>query len=738
MNSSDPEWETGRLLLGDFEVQRVLGQGGMGKVYLVRSRTTGMEFAVKRAHLKDENNRQNFLGELKTWIDLTEHPNIAACRFFRAVGDEMVIFSEYIAGGTLSEWIRSRRLKTLEQILDVAIQFAWGLHAIHEHGLIHQDVKPGNVLMTSDGVAKVTDFGLARARAATTTEHLPGAVSPSERSSLLVSVAGMTPEYCSPEQASGKRLARQTDIWSWGVAVLDMFYGTVSCRYGQAAGAALEAYFEPGLADEELPRMPPKITILLGKCFLRDPSHRWQSTLEIAETLVGLHLELTGTPYSRPVPSFSRSAKTPIPAADRRRAVGHEWKDPRIWLVEALKAAGRDTSELEVFVPLKDAQQTRKALAIAELTLYEQAREIFESLISAGRLELNPTLAHLLTDASAVYQFAGDLHGALFLHERTINIWESEYMRDRGMGQANLLAMAYLNTASVMGQLNDTRGALECNSKAVDIWECLIREAHTRPEIRRLAKELVTSGYTNMANAACHLGDRLGAIALYNKAIEIQQQSVSENGRWEDASSLALMFTNKALVTKELHGNNGALSLHEKAIEIRERLVHREGHEEIANELACAYANKANDLMRGGDFLAAMSLCDKAIEIRERLIQQEGRWELAHDLALAYLTKAKAAGDFGDCLAAVALYDRAIEIWERLVYIEGSTTLMGDLAGARALQASPLIKLGQQERGLRQLREAKTILESEILRTSRSDLKNILDWLNIPLDDYSP
>ena len=162
---SEQAWEPGQLLLDDFEVQQVLGQGGMGKVYLVRSRTTAMEFAVKHALIKDDNNRQNFLSELQTWIDLPEHPHIAACRFFRTIGDEIAIFSEYVGGGTLADWIRDRRLTTLEQILDVAIQFAWGLQALHEHGLIHQDVKPGNVLMTTEGIAK--GYGL-RPRAGAT------------------------------------------------------------------------------------------------------------------------------------------------------------------------------------------------------------------------------------------------------------------------------------------------------------------------------------------------------------------------------------------------------------------------------------------------------------------------------------------------------------------------------------------------------------------------------------------
>ena len=139
-------------------------RSGRGRRGEIKSRATGRHFAVKQTLLKDDAHRKAFLAELQTWIDLPEHPNIVPCRFFRTVGDEIVIFADYIAGGSLAEWIARRKLIKLENILDVAIQFAWGLHAVHERGLIHQDVKPGNVLMTPDGVPMVTDFGLTRAR----------------------------------------------------------------------------------------------------------------------------------------------------------------------------------------------------------------------------------------------------------------------------------------------------------------------------------------------------------------------------------------------------------------------------------------------------------------------------------------------------------------------------------------------------------------------------------------------
>ena len=345
----DEIWHSGQMLLGDFEVQQVLGQGGMNKVYLVRSRTTGMEFAVKRALIKDDKNRQNFLSELQTWIDLPEHPHIAACRFFRTIGDEIAIFSEYVGGGTLADWIRERRLTTLEQILDVAIQFARGLQAIHEHGLIHQDVKPGNVLMTPEGIAKVTDFGLVRARSRSNDGQFHSPTAAPDGQSVLVSFGGMTQAYCSPEQAAKQPLSRKTDIWSWGVSVLDMFYGEMSCHYGQTAGESMGAYFDEEPVDNPLPRMPVEVRIVLGKCFQPKPENRWDSLRDATDALMEIYQKVSGHDYLRQVPSPSPK-KSGISKTWHRRisTTGGEFPDPREWLKKAFQEAGRRSSESDI------------------------------------------------------------------------------------------------------------------------------------------------------------------------------------------------------------------------------------------------------------------------------------------------------------------------------------------------------------------------------------------------------
>ena len=114
-----------KVLLDDFVVQEHLGRGGMGDVYLVRSRISGERFAAKRILpklVREERFRQAFLNELRTWIDLPRHPNLTACRFFRTVETDLVVFAEYVEGGSLEEWICQGKLSGLAQVLDVAIR----------------------------------------------------------------------------------------------------------------------------------------------------------------------------------------------------------------------------------------------------------------------------------------------------------------------------------------------------------------------------------------------------------------------------------------------------------------------------------------------------------------------------------------------------------------------------------------------------------------------------------------
>jgi WD40 repeat protein len=300
------EWRTGQTLLDTYEVIGKLGEGGMGKVYRVHHKSWNIDLAVKQPKAEiftTQKGKEAFIREAETWVDLGLHPHITSCYYVRTIEDIPHIFVEFMAGGSLEDWIQQKHYKlyegdqqqVLQRILDIAIQFAWGLAYAHECSLVHQDVKPLNVLMTPQGVVKVTDFGLAKARAKA------GESTGKADSHALVSGSLHTVAYRSPEQAKGSLLSHKTDIWSWGVSVLQMFNGEVSWMDGQAAATSLEGFLNYG-GKEGTPPMPADLANLLRQCFQQDPDARPNDMLVIAAELQHIYQQTTENAYPREMP----------------------------------------------------------------------------------------------------------------------------------------------------------------------------------------------------------------------------------------------------------------------------------------------------------------------------------------------------------------------------------------------------------------------------------------------------
>ncbi|MDL4813708.1 protein kinase domain-containing protein [Actinomadura opuntiae] len=296
-------WRVGDVVDGRYRVTRVHEHGGMGLVHRVRHLTWGIDLAVKSPRpeaIADAAGRARFVAEAENWVSLGLHPNVCGCHYVRTLDGVPRVFAEYVPGGSLNEWIDDGRLyeggpaRALERILDVAVQTAWGLEHAHGRGLVHQDVKPANILLHADGTVKVTDFGLAGARSA--------AVAGDDVGSAAVTRRGQTPQYASPEQFAGERLGRRTDVYSFAVSVLEMFTGGRTWMVGPAAGEALELHLAEGPGDG-LPAIPAGLAALLTRCLRDEPERRPGTMAEVADELVAVHRAVTGRPYSRPAPA---------------------------------------------------------------------------------------------------------------------------------------------------------------------------------------------------------------------------------------------------------------------------------------------------------------------------------------------------------------------------------------------------------------------------------------------------
>ena len=288
------------MILDLYQVEDVHTGGGMGLVYRVRHLDWGISLAVKspRPHyFRSERQKQSFVNECDTWIKLGLHPHTVSCYYVRSLGGIPRVFAEYVEGGSLSDWVRSGRFyadgpeRSLERALDVGIQCAWGLQHAHDHPgcLVHRDVKPANVLMTPDGMAKVTDFGLAKAATELSADAARGA-------------DGLTRAYCSPEQAQKGLLDLRTDIWSWGLTVLEIFTGGLIWLVGQAAAETLAAFLDGEIEEPGIAEMPPPLADLLKHCFEIDPSARPADMRAVTKEMRGIYREVTGSDYARHEP----------------------------------------------------------------------------------------------------------------------------------------------------------------------------------------------------------------------------------------------------------------------------------------------------------------------------------------------------------------------------------------------------------------------------------------------------
>jgi WD40 repeat protein/serine/threonine protein kinase len=299
---SPSDWRTGDVILDMYEVRGVLGEGGMGRVFSVYHRQWDTMLAVKSplaSFFSDRRCAQAFQKECENWVQLGLHPHVATCYYVRTLGGVPRIFAELVPGGTLQDAIDGNVFRGLDgglaHILTIGIQLAWGLSFAHKQGLMHTDMKPGNVLLTEDGAAKVTDFGLARARASI--DELTG-----KSETTVGSISGMTPGYCSPEQALCRKLTPATDIWSWALCVFEAVCGEKRWKYGPQASETLATHRAKGTCGSQFPNVPKSLIELLVRCCQDDPNARPRDILEAADELAEVYLHVTGEPFPQHKP----------------------------------------------------------------------------------------------------------------------------------------------------------------------------------------------------------------------------------------------------------------------------------------------------------------------------------------------------------------------------------------------------------------------------------------------------
>lgn len=282
-------WKIGTTLLDLYAIEKTFDWGGLAPVYLAHHKAWATAIVLKVLSpelMAALGGREKCEGELEAWVNLALHPHIVSCYYTRPIENELVVVSEYIEGGSLRNWLESDRLyrgdrnAALKRILDIAIQCAWGLQYARERSLSHAHLKPENILIAEGGIAKVTDFGWG---------NLYSASSP----------------YAAPEQLQNNRISCHSDMWSWGLTVLEMFQGQRTWQTGMQAREALERYGQTQRTRQDIPPMPTAVTELLHHCWQDIEQYRPPDFRFCAEKLIQVYRDNIGSAYPRQEPDMS-------------------------------------------------------------------------------------------------------------------------------------------------------------------------------------------------------------------------------------------------------------------------------------------------------------------------------------------------------------------------------------------------------------------------------------------------
>lgn len=263
--------------VGPYEVTAPLGAGGMGEVYRARDSRLGREVALKvlpEAFARDPERLARFEREGRLLATLN-HPNVAVIYGVERDGDRLCLALELIAGESLAERLRRGALPP-EEAYDIAAQVASALEAAHEAAVIHRDLKPGNVMVRPDGIAKVLDFGLARGPAdgagPADLAQSPTMTSPATAFGVVLGTAA----YMSPEQARGRAVDRRSDIWAWGCLLYECLTGRRAFP-GEDISETIACILKSEPDWSALPAgTPPDVRELLQRCLRKDTRERWR------------------------------------------------------------------------------------------------------------------------------------------------------------------------------------------------------------------------------------------------------------------------------------------------------------------------------------------------------------------------------------------------------------------------------------------------------------------------------
>lgn len=711
--------------VGNYEIVRELGRGGMGAVYLAaRADDQYRKLVAIKLVVRDRENRsvhERFKTERQILASL-DHPNIAALLDGGATPEgHPYLVMEYVEGVPIDEYCDRHKLN-VEARLMLFLKVCAAVQHAHQNLVIHRDLKPSNILVKKDGIVKLLDFGIAKIVNADSETQQLDRTAPSMRM--------LTPEYASPEQVKGEAVTTSTDVYQLGVvlyelltghhpfpagsrsALLQMLATQNPPRPSQSLSRVVEetrtdgsirvvrspetvASTREGTAQRLKRRLQGDIDAILLRALARDTARRYGSAEEFAEDIrrhLG-HLPVNAHPY------------TPIYLAQKFVSRHKTYTAAAFFILIALVAGLTMATREAHFARLERAKAQRRFDEVRKMAnsfLFEvhdamaplagttAAREIMVSkamdyLDSLSReVSDDPGLAQELATA---YQRVGDLKGnpnvpnlgdsagALKNYRKALELRAELLKRDpRDAGMRRDLAASHESIADLLVTSGSSETALSHYQKALAIHEELFKESPSNRPFR----SLLVKSYQNVVNILSSSGKTAQAVDLSARALKISEDLLAEDpGNATARRNLAAAYSGNGQALDRAGNAGAALENFGKGLAILNKLVAEDPENaQTRRDLSVMHEDLGRAHANRGNAAEAWSNYQKALAVRRELAESDPRNAMAQrDLGFIEMRTADMLSRAGKTQAAVAGYRRVLDIFQKLARQDASNLL---------------------------------------------------------------
>ncbi len=731
-----------------FRILRPHAKGGLGEVFVANDTELSREVALKeiQGHCADNlESRERFLREAEITGSL-EHPGIVPVYGLGKYEDGRPFYAmRFIRGESLKEAIdafhtkyksklnEGEALLELRQLLRRLVDVCNAMAYAHSRGVLHRDLKPGNIILGKYGETLVVDWGLAKAQGEA--EVLPGSFSPvmsAQSSGATPTMEGSamgTPAYMSPEQAAGRldELSGATDVYSLGATLFHLLTGQLPIVGKSVFELVKKAEAGDVLRLRELRSdLPRALEAVCSKAMAKAPGERYRSPSGLAEDIEKWLADEPVSAYREPFSIRARRWVRRHPALVSTTAAC-----VALGLCAALMVAYLQSSHARELasknVQLTTAKEKAESAARAELLAKEDAQN--KQLLAEQREQEAIDAVKRFGDAVANNKELKDSPKLALLRKELLkeplgffNSLSERLQADSHTRPESLsrLASAAAELGHLTSEIGDKQDALVAHRQALSIRERLARE---NPTVTRFASELALS-HLNLGVLLNITGKSTEALAAFEQSKAIRERLMRENPKANEyANDLANCHNNIGAILFQSGKPSEALAAFEQAKAIRERLAKENPTvTEFALSLSSSHNNIGVHLSNSGKPSEALAAMEQARTIQEQLAREHPTVALfATDLARSHLNIGYHLLKLGKPAETLSAFEEALAIHERLVKENPTVTEFGsNLARSHLSIGNLLSETGRPTEALPAFERAK-VIQAQLAKENPTD-----------------